>query len=1076
MKMPNLKMKKSTSRRFFTRQFETVFFVILILSVFGLSLIFVVNDLFPNNGGFTRNILFIKPTEESNSGYFIIIDEVNPQRNKMPIDWVLHGRGNLSIFSDNQSAVWEVQSYLNPDIPVKLHAIFIEPEVIISESRDPFYPIESYVNNPLMIPSIRARPTQTGSTRFVTILYPLNGSQTLPNITTQREIGVTRIGDDSLLFTQSSTALCLFDNFTTDAQTLFLRMNSTDLSSFILQSGKFLSQSNCIYLASENTLSINLEYKPANISGTVWIHNPTPISLWVPNVPKATLLNGKDVVASYNPGNQTLIFTASENGSLLISYDPVMCITNFDPIISPKPTPPLIKNDIVKMYGFHPFLYFNESTLTSIRNRVSTEEPWQSWFSSLESNAKAHLDDDISSLSPESRGSPSLNLAFTGAILQNMTYITKAKEFLLAMDQVTDYEIHLGRARACGHYALAFDIIYQNLTALERTEIRDKLGNHTLPLVQKMDAIPVNNHIGVVASGIGLSGLVLENNEWVTLAISGIETYFSSSFGSDGGNYEGYSYAGYFLESALKFFYALQNVGVTNYFSDARFLSFINNTIYSLSPLITTPLFEDSTVEPQIIEDLLWAAAAIYPYEPLLSNYSQWVYDIRLLNDELNYDGSYLSSSDTSISGLVSRICMYSINVTPVKPPLTTMVIRPDSGLTFFRSNWDQDALYLTITCKSKAEYQYHAHYDECSFELWAYGAWLAANPGYPGFGEGEYDRIIQTEASNTILLNEEGQQRVNADGFQEYYRSSEIDGVVASATTLYSSPGSLTHNIYFLGVFMFIFTNLIIASLLIFYFRRQGYRSNITITPKQHKPNLDDIKTRNLTLKIHLGLLFGLTLGIYCTLIPFFLYTNTYIEGYLIGKHSHIAQLVPSVEIGILILTPILLILILSLKFKMQNSIVRRITRFSTNTQGPQIPPLKESVKLSYIPQIFFLIVFIPIIYLFYLPIIQDIVNFILTRAGSLLDIQNTIINSLNQFILLFAVTLLAYLPFKLMGLYFGGKSLSEKVEKPPSEGILHLTASYLLTLTFVILIIFLVTLLFFYALNFLGVSFIVA
>ncbi|MHA1357918.1 MAG: heparinase II/III domain-containing protein [Candidatus Helarchaeota archaeon] len=1057
---------------FFTRQFETVFFVILILSGLGISLFFVFNDLFPNNGGFTRNILFIKPSQNGDSGFFLIIDKVNPTKSKMPVDWILHGRGNLSIFNINQSAVWKVKSYLNPNISVKLHAIFIEPEVIISKDLGPFYPTQTYVDNPYMIPYIKVRSTRSGATRFVTLLYPLNGSQALPTITTNREIGVTKISDDNLLFTQSVNKLRNFEKYSTDAQTLFVRMNSSDISSYVLQRGHLLTYSNRSYLESEKVISINLEYKASNLSGMVWVGGPTVLSIWVPNVPKNTLLNGKDISASYNPGNETLSLTIAENGFLLISYDPVKSRPPDITSRSLKSSHPSVKNGLFKAYGTHPFLYFNETTLPALRNRVLTQEPWQNWFQQLEADARMHLDDNISTMGGNQRFEPALNLAFVGIIEQNTTYMTKAKEFLQAMNQVTAYEIHLRRARACGHYALAFDMLYQNLSSTERREIADKLGNHTLPLVQKLDAIPLNNHIGVVSSGLGLAGLTLNEPDWVNAAISGIESYFTTSFAVEGGDYEGYSYAGYFLESGLKFFYALQKAGGKNYFADPRFLAFINNTIYSLSPLTTTAVFEDSTVNPQLIEDLLWATASIYPYAPILSNYSQWAYNNRLLNDALTYDGAYLDSSESSTSGFVSRICMYSMNITPLQPPLSTLIVWPDSGLAFLRNNWGPDSLYLSITCKNKAEYQYHAHYDENSFELWAYGAWLAANPGYPGYGKGLYDDIIQTRASNTLLINEKGQQRVDADGFQMYYRSSEIDGVVASASNIYSSPGSLSQNYYFLVVFILFYLILIIVSILILYLRHRGYHTNVVITPHQQPYSLFSIRTKNLSLKIHLGLLFGLTFGVFLSLIPFFLSTNEYIAGYLVGKHSHIANLVPIIEIILLILTPILLIIIYALKFKMQDAIVRRVIIFSTKLKDPQIPPLRESIILSYLPQVFFLIFFIPIIFFLYLPILQNLVKFILTQSGSLLDLQNTIIASLDQFIVLFALTLLAYLPFKLCGLYLGGRAISRKLENSTSVGLLQISVSYLLIFTTFILLIFFVTIAFFYALNFLGVS----
>ncbi len=1069
---------KKPKRRFFTRQFETIFFVILILSVFSILLLFTINDIFPNNGGFTRNIFFVKSVEPDTPAYFIIIDEINPTNSRIPVDWLLHGRGNLSIFNNNQSALWEVESYLNPHHIVKLHVIFIQPEVTISKSAGPFYPTQSYVDNPITVHYIKARPTLTGSMHIVTLLIPLNGTQHLPNLTRDAESGVTYIGDRDLIFTQNSVSLKTFDNYTTNAEILFIRRNNSEILSYILKNGNYFSQNSQVFLKAENTISVNLEYQASSLSGLCWVNTPTQISLWVPNTPKQVLFNGQDLSHTYNPANQTTTFNIPQNGSLFLSFNPFKSFEQKNPSYE-SPTsrsqPIFPSTSRAINYGIHPILYFNESNLSSLRSKILTQQPWLNWFLRLESNAIGHLSDNISSLGADNRAEPALNLAFSGVIRQNLTYINKAKQFLLAMDEITAYFSHLRRGRACSHYALAFDMIYPNLSATERAEIAEKLENHTLPLIQKFPALPQNNHIGVVASGIGLSGLVLEKNDWVSLATTGIDTYFSTCFTAEGGNFEGYSYAGYFLESGLKFFYGLKNAGGKNYFANPTFLSFINHTIYSLTPLTTATLFEDCTTNPQIIEDLLWAAPSVHAYEPLLCNYSQWIYNKRQLNDALSYDGTYLDSSESWTSGLVTRLCLYSFNITPVQPPLEPLSIWSEVGHAFFRSDWSPNAIYLSISCKNRPDYLYHAHYDENSFELWAYGAWLAANPGYPGYGYGEYDRIIQTEASNTLLFNGKGQQRVNGDGFREHFSSTQVDGLVASANSIYSSPGNYAVNEYFLGVLIFLFTNLVIVSLLSVHLRHRAYKTKIFFFPTETPSRFSTIKFKNFVLKTHLLIALGLIFGVISSLVSFFLFTNTYIEGYLVGQHAEIVNLIPIIEISLIIISIPLLILILSFKFKLQQKIVRRVATFSSNLPPSDIPSLKDSIKISYFPQIFFLLIFIPIMLFFYTPILEDVVNHIFTEGGSLIDIQNYIIGALNQYIWLFALTLLLYLPFKIIGLYLGGQILSEKLSQPTSDGILMLTIGYLLTLTIIILAIFCLSLTFFYVLNWLGVSFIV-
>ena len=282
--------------------------------------------------------------------------------------------------------------------------------------------------------------------------------------------------------------------------------------------------------------------------------------------------------------------------------------------------------------------------------------------------------------------------------------------------------------------------------------------------------------------------------------------------------------------------------------------------------------------------------------------------------------------------------------------------------------------------------------------------------------------------------------------------------------------------NQYFLGVLIFIFTNLIISSLIIVSLRRQTYQTDMTFSLKEkNQISASAVKARNLSLKIHLTLLFGLIFGIVIALVSLYLSTNFYVLEYLVGKHATIANMVPLIEFLLLIIAVPLMILIISFKFKMQNSVLNRMVQFSLNLKGSQIPPLKTSVKLTYLPQAFFLIIFIPIIYFFYLPLLQNTVQFIFTHAGSIIDIQNYIISTLNNYILLFAITFILYLPFKILGLYYGGKSLSSELDQPMSNSITMLIASYLLMLTCIILLVFYLTLTLFYTLHSLGVSFFV-
>ncbi|MHA1266656.1 MAG: heparinase II/III domain-containing protein [Candidatus Helarchaeota archaeon] len=922
---------------------------------------------------------------------------------------------------------------------------------------------------------IKARATTTGSPHFLTLLIPLNETQKLPEITTDSNTGLTQIGSTDILYSQTTSAYQTFENITTDAQILFTRAPTTNLSNFVAKQTTFLVFKNRTYFQSDSIMSLNLAYAQTNISGMIWIARPTNLSLWVPETPKVVRLNGEDLTsASYNPGTHRLLIPIFQNGSLFISYNPVKAQQvrappGNDAIIENKKEPDLhIKEIYLSNYGTHPFLFFNASVLPTLRSRVLTQSPWQEWFAQLESKAITALNANVATMDPELRFEPTLELAFTGTIRQNLTYISKAKEFLLAIDPQAPYDLHLRRGRANCFYSLALDMIYQNLTKTEGIEIQNHLGNHTQPLIDILPVVVRNNHIGIVASGIGLAGLVLQRSEWVSLGITGIDDYFTTSFTEEGGNYEGFSYAGYFLESGLKFFYALKNTGVKNYFSDSKFLNFINTTIQSLSPYTTCPLFEDSTTNPEILETLFWAAAQIYPSAPLLSNYTQWAFEKRHLNDGLTYEGSYLESSADWSTRLVERICMYSMNITPLEPPLQTLRLWPESGLAILRNGWDQNAIYFAMTSKPNPNFQFHAHYDENSFELWAYGAWLATNPGYPGFGKGEYEWVVSTEASNTLLLNNRGQQQVNTEGFQEYFRSNEVSGFVAPANSIYSSPGNLTLNPYLLGLLIVIFSSIGLAGMFAVYLRHRAYRTNVHFLPQEANLPIENVRQRNLILKVHLSLTFEYVVGGIIALTYLFLYTNVYINEYLIGRYQDVTELIPIIEIILLVAVIPLTLFYIAFKWKLQNSIFQRITAFATNLRTARISPLKKIIKLAYLPQVFFLIIFIPIFIFIFTPLLTDLINHIFTAGASTLDIQNYFIGKVNVLLTYMALSFLLYLPFRLVGIYLSGASISNRVEQPTHIGILAYATAYLLSFGLILIIFSYLLYGFFYSISF--------
>ena len=191
----------------------------------------------------------------------------------------------------------------------------------------------------------------------------------------------------------------------------------------------------------------------------------------------------------------------------------------------------------------------------------------------------------------------------------------------------------------------------------------------------------------------------------------------------------------------------------------------------------------------------------------------QWLWEHRKNNTDflgLN-EYNYLLSS---LPNFRSIVC-YDVNekIEPVKPEYASDVYK-DSNMAFLRSGYSTDSIFLSFSCKNYT--QSHPHYDENSFELWAYGAWLVINPGYPGWGNDGHDYTISTESSNTLLINNKGQLNRMASGFKSAIISPYFDMVQADATRAYNSPGSMAESVQVYIIIILIFSFLGISTLLI--------------------------------------------------------------------------------------------------------------------------------------------------------------------------------------------------------------------------------------------------------------------
>ncbi len=660
---------------------------------------------FPNNDGFTRYIIFVRPGNEA-PGYYIIADELNGDLHSKWADIVFHGRGSLEINLTDKSAIWSVQSYLNQSENVSLYLKYITPIERIERKSGLFTHQASIYEE---IPYILVRPS-AGVRISTAILYPINKTIDKPKIIQGNRY--VWINNADFLLVQDTNKQITVDNISTDAKILFLRKNSNGtLTDFLIMSGTYLKYNGTTYYT--NTSSTNL----------IW-----------------------------------------HKGS--IKYSKINIIS--------KQSSNLAVNSLPELD--HPFLYYNRTSFNVIKDRVLNSSPWNVWFNSLKNSADSVLANDLTAYAPPLQADYTLNFAFLSQILGNISYLNKAKELLNNLKNIHDFtgdSEHLRRSIAISKYVIAYDMIYNNLSSEEKSNFRDDIIEATNVLYDTFKTTPKNNHILIESAAIGLVGLSFNKLEWVQLAIKSVNEYLNNNIKSEGGCYEGQGYCGYGFMNLMRFIYALKNIQI-NYYEDPNFQNLFKFNINCVSPLGTIPIFEDTRRNPEVAEMCLWAA-------PHLSfgGYLKWIYERRN-----NYSNIF-----SMLGPSVSRIIMYERNITAIEPVWNESIVYEDSGLAFLRSGNKPTDLYLTISCKKY--YQSHTHFDENSIELWAYGAYIIANPGYGTYGDEHHKWLTSTEASNTILINGNGQVREYGEGFINAIFSRNLEFISSSTINTYIHPSS---------------------------------------------------------------------------------------------------------------------------------------------------------------------------------------------------------------------------------------------------------------------------------------------
>ncbi len=772
---------------------------LLLINVFILVLSF---QVLPNNGGFSRQILFIKP-DDTSAGYFIILDELTPNAQKHDIDWVLHTRGNGTLSPNFQSYTSNVGSYISSD-NISLNVTFLEPIKSIELKTGYFVPnhyYEPYPYDDLETPYIKATYSGSENPIMATVLYPKNDtdlSQAFPVIT-PFNTGLKKIGSSDFLFYADSMTTQNFPeinvNFT--GQLFFIRFNATaDIEYFYLQGAEGFSHLSVPYFQSDSPLE-NLIVSYVNstqISGLLTPSTESTISLalYVPFLVETVEIDGTN--HTYTQNGSIVSFTIDDSCSFVVSATNDTLSTEYNPLRDPTPTRNMPQ---ASEYGFnitliqaldHPYILYTQDYLINLQNKFyDSTKDWNSWYTGFISGVDSI--NNATDYDQESLYYYVYKLALKYSIDGGYNYLTKLIEFLRAIGAIDHFSQDLERSYAVQAFSLAFDMVYNNLSIADQSELQTLLYNQALPLMQ-MDLYPENNHRVVDAGALGVAGLVLKDASMVNKALETILNYFYTFNPPDGGSFEGYSYNSFAVEEFLCFATGLKRLDGFNFYNDSQILATFDFMAETLGPLGMPSLYEDCTFSSRLQECLLIAAANMNDTYPERAQHYQYIWEARQNNTLYQpLSDSYYTYLNGGWSSFRRLLC-YNVNETIEAAPFETRrEIWKASGMAFLRSEDAPDSLFFSFNCKPYA--QSHVHYDENSFEIWAYGAYLVNNPGYPGFGETYHDWTISSEASNTILIDGSEQLQETTNGLLSSISSPYFTMVTGDAEATYTDHGA---------------------------------------------------------------------------------------------------------------------------------------------------------------------------------------------------------------------------------------------------------------------------------------------
>ncbi len=530
-----------------------------------------------------------------------------------------------------------------------------------------------------------------------------------------------------------------------------------------------------------------------------------------------------------------------------VSASPTASVRSADP--TPLPLATIAPTDtaaVTVAQGLsHPRLFFTAEDIDRLQTQAESthQEIWVSIRDFVDTEVGSA---SLSQTSPDGdfntyrdAGNKIIPMAFACVVSEQEEYCALAKEHLLTYAGWTDwsdYDTRNGLAHAhmvLGN-ALAYDWMYDRLTASEQQMVRDSLATQTRKLYEASRSSYnrelnnwwagsyTQNHFGTVNSALGMGGLVLlgehdEAQAWVAQAISSIQRlqYLWDGIG-DGTWHEGIPYQRYGLVMALPFMTNVRSIQGTDMFPQTFLQQYSRWRVYNHLPGSNQFIMAFGDFEWDWVHGSSSAAVLRFVANEYRDGYAQWVAEDILANTGRN--PSLWTSHWYTFEFLYYDP---SVSVTP-PDALPLNRVFPDLAAVIWRTGWSAEDMvfglkagvdggHFAFDTFVQEAYPWHNrcihtgcglhvghdHSDTNGFYLYNDGAWLAPEDE----GNGRRD----TKFHNTLLIDGQGQFRIagdqasepeeiaGSDGFLEVAGSSDgLSYLAADATRRYKQIGGI--------------------------------------------------------------------------------------------------------------------------------------------------------------------------------------------------------------------------------------------------------------------------------------------